>query len=176
VLTLIYHGDARNLDLINDESIDLIATHPPYLNIIPYSKTKKIPGDLSQVHDLDEYLNSIREIAEESYRVLKPGRYCAILIGDTRKSRHYIPVSYRVMEQFLDVGFILKESIIKTQWNTKITDQKWRKFVKSTEECWIDRRAKGVDFYLITHGHLFIFRKPSENENTRKYKYSMKWW
>ena len=31
----VYHGDARNLDLIEDESIDLIATHPPYANIIP---------------------------------------------------------------------------------------------------------------------------------------------
>jgi hypothetical protein len=27
----VYHGDARNLNLINDESIDLIATHPPHL-------------------------------------------------------------------------------------------------------------------------------------------------
>ncbi|MEM4326003.1 MAG: DNA methyltransferase, partial [Candidatus Pacearchaeota archaeon] len=31
-------GDARNLNLIKDESIDLIATHPPYASIISYTK------------------------------------------------------------------------------------------------------------------------------------------
>ncbi|MEM4447593.1 MAG: hypothetical protein QW461_09885 [Candidatus Jordarchaeales archaeon] len=36
------HGDARNLNLVEDESVDLIATHPPYANIIPYSKQKEI--------------------------------------------------------------------------------------------------------------------------------------
>ncbi len=30
-----YVGDARSLDLICDEAIDLIATHPPYASIIP---------------------------------------------------------------------------------------------------------------------------------------------
>ena len=29
-----YNGDARNLNIIEDEAIDLIATHPPYANII----------------------------------------------------------------------------------------------------------------------------------------------
>ena len=34
---------------------------------------------------------------------------CAILIGDTRKHLHYIPISVRVLEVFLEVGFVLKE-------------------------------------------------------------------
>ena len=34
---LLYKGDARNLDFISDESIDLICSHPPYANIIQYS-------------------------------------------------------------------------------------------------------------------------------------------
>lgn len=41
----VYHGDARKLDSIRDESIDLVATHPPYYNIIKYSKGAA-PGDL----------------------------------------------------------------------------------------------------------------------------------
>jgi DNA modification methylase len=32
-----YIGDARNLNEIKTSSVDLIATHPPYANIIPYS-------------------------------------------------------------------------------------------------------------------------------------------
>ncbi len=33
-----YWGDARNLHKIENNSIDLIATHPPYANIIKFSK------------------------------------------------------------------------------------------------------------------------------------------
>jgi DNA modification methylase len=86
-----YVGDARNLNLIEDESIHLIATHPPYAYIIPYSKQNKIQGDLSAVHSIDEYINGMREIAKESYRVLKPGKYAAILVEDIRKYRHHVP-------------------------------------------------------------------------------------
>ena len=38
-----YVGDARNLNLLQAESIDLVATHPPYASIIPYSK-KRVEG------------------------------------------------------------------------------------------------------------------------------------
>ncbi|MEM1550183.1 MAG: DNA methyltransferase [Candidatus Methanomethylicia archaeon] len=175
----VYHGDARNLNLIEDESIDLIATHPPYANIIPYSKNKKIEGDLSQVYSLEEYLEGIHEIAMESFRVLKPGRYCCILIGDTRKHRHYVPIAFRVMQQFLDVGFILKEDVIKIQWHTKTTGKKWVGLAKTAEECWIEKpeeKQHWTDFYLINHEHLFIFRKPGNGEEIKDYKDSMKWW
>ncbi|MFN3814376.1 MAG: TRM11 family SAM-dependent methyltransferase, partial [Aquificaceae bacterium] len=39
----LYHGDAKSLSLLENNSIDLVATHPPYFNIIPYSK--RIQGD-----------------------------------------------------------------------------------------------------------------------------------
>jgi DNA modification methylase len=51
----VFHGDARNLEKLQDESIDLILTHPPYLNIVGYNKGK-IEGDLSGTRKLEEYL------------------------------------------------------------------------------------------------------------------------
>ncbi|MEM0142802.1 MAG: DNA methyltransferase, partial [Candidatus Parvarchaeum sp.] len=33
-------GDARNLSLINDNTIDLVLTHPPYVNIVSYTKDR----------------------------------------------------------------------------------------------------------------------------------------
>jgi len=175
-----YVGDARNLNLINDESMDLIATHPPYASIIPYSRKKKIPGDISAVYNIDEYVDSMREIAKESYRVLKPGRFCAILVGDTRRYRHHVPIAFRVMQAFLDVGFILREDIIKCQWKTKTTREKWEGLSKIADECWVDidrttKKGRYTDFYLLYHEHLFIFRKPEEEEDLKKYKDSMKW-
>jgi len=168
-------GDARNLNLIHDNTIDLIATHPPYFNIIPYSKRAEIPNDLSAFRSLSEYINAMREVAAESYRVLKPGRYCAILIGDTRRHRHHVPIAFRVMQAFLDVGFILKEDIVKIQWKMKSTREKWQRTTRQAEECWIDP-TKPYDFYLLKYEHLFIFRKPKTNEKIKKFKESIKWW
>lgn len=40
----VYHGDARKLILIEDGSVDLVATHPPYWNIIEYSSEESAGG------------------------------------------------------------------------------------------------------------------------------------
>ncbi len=156
----LYHGDARNLNLIPDESIDLVATHPPYANIIAYSKGTKVEGDLSCLRSLEEYLDAMTQVAQECYRVLKPGRHCAILVGDTRRHKHYVPIAYRVMERFLQVGFILREDIIKVQWKMKSTREQWQ-------------RQANRDFLLIYHEHLFVFRKPEKGEDVRKFRDSM---
>ncbi len=173
----LYLGDARSLDLLGDNSVDLIATHPPYFNIISYSKKKRIQGDLSCANTLEEYLKGMHQVAKESFRVLKPGRYTAILIGDTRKKRHYVPIAFRVLEQFLDVGFILREDVIKVQWKTRKTGKKWAGLAKTAQECWVEKPKDDkywTDFYLIAHEHLFIFRKPKEGESLNDYKESMK--
>jgi len=161
----VFVGDARNLDKIDDESMDLIATHPPYADIIGYSKNSnnRPEGDLSKVHSVDEFVNEMRKVANEFFRVLKPGKYCAILIGDTRRHKHHVPISFRVMQAFLDVGFILKEDIIKLQHNMKTTPL-WKK------------RSVELNFLLLQYEHLFVFRKPEKNKKINKFKESIKWW
>jgi DNA modification methylase len=158
----LYHGDARNLDLIADESIDLIGTHPPYASIIPYSH-KTSEGDLSRVHSIDEFIEGIKEIAKESFRVLKPRKHCGVLIGDTHKHKHFVPISTRVLLTFLDAGFVLREDVIKEQWHTETMRGRWRK-------------SFNHDFLLTFHEHLFIFRKLAKDEKQSKFKASMKWW
>lgn len=154
--TRVYIGDARDLNEIQADSIDLIATHPPYTNIIPYSR-RTIDGDLSAL-SIPNYTVEMYTVAQEAFRVLKSGSYCAILIGDTRRHRHYIPISSMVMQLFLKAGFILKEDIIKLQWKMKGTRERWR--------------GKSYDFYKIAHEHLFVFRKPDIAENRNIYKFS----
>ena len=101
-------NDSRSLAMLNDESIDFILNHPPYVDIIHYSE-KQIPEDLSNIHDLDEFCDEIEKVAKEFYRVLKKDKYCAILIGDTRRNKMYQPLAFKVMERFLKVGFELKK-------------------------------------------------------------------
>ena len=86
----IHKGDARNLDFIPDASIDLICTHPPYANIIHYSEDMDVPEDLSNFN-VPEFLEQMNLVAAESFRVLKKGKFCAILMGDTRQKGHVIP-------------------------------------------------------------------------------------
>ena len=139
----IHKGDARNLYFIPDESIDLICTHPPYADIIKYSEG--LENDLSQL-GVKEFLKEIKKSASESYRVLKKDRFCAILMGDTRKKGCMIPMSFEVMKIFQDAGFRLKEIIIKEQHNCKATGY------------WKTNSVK-YNFLLIAHEYLFVFKK-----------------
>lgn len=139
----IHKGDARHLDFVQDESIDLICTHPPYADIIKYSDG--IEGDLSQLK-VKDFLEEMRAVANESYRVLKKDKFCAILMGDTRQKGHMIPMSFDVMRIFEDAGFKLKELIIKEQHNCRATGY------------WKTSSAK-YNFLLIAHEYLFVFRK-----------------
>ena len=141
---ILFHKDARKLDFIKDETIDLICTHPPYANIIKYSEGNS--GDLSLL-DIEEFLTAMEDVAAESYRVLKGNKYCAILIGDMRRNKHMIPLGFRVMEKFLGAGFVLKETIIKEQHNCQATG------------FWYKRSIE-YNFLLIAHEYLFVFRKP----------------
>ncbi len=138
-------NDSRSLQMLQNESIDLILNHPPYVDIIKYSD-KQIKEDLSNIHDLDEFCDEIEKVAKEFYRVLKKGKYCAILIGDTRRNKMYQPLAFKVMKRFLKVGFELKEDIIKHQHNCKATG------------FWVNK-SKDYNFLLIMHEHLFVFRK-----------------
>ncbi len=136
-------GDARNLDFIPDESIDLICTHPPYANIISYSDN--IVGDLSLLK-IPEFLEEMKKVAKESYRVLKKEKFCAVLMGDTRQKGHMIPMAFQVMEIFQEAGFKLKELIIKEQHNCRATGY------------WKTNSIK-YNFLLIAHEYLFVFKK-----------------
>ncbi len=111
-------GDARDLSNLKSNSIDLICAHPPYSNIIHYTDSKE--GDLS-FYDIDEFLHEMFKVALESYRVLKPSRQCAILIGDTRRKKHVIPLGFGLIDVYLKAGFKLRELVIKRQHNCKTT-------------------------------------------------------
>lgn len=143
----IREGDARDLHFLSDESIDLICTHPPYADMIKYSKDLEldIPNDLSN-YGVKDFLQEMKAVASESYRVLKRGKFCAVLMGDTRKKGHIVPMSFEVMKLFEEAGFFTKEIIIKEQHNCRATGY------------WKTSSIK-YNFLLIAHEYLFIFRK-----------------
>lgn len=65
------NGNATDLHFIKDSRVDFICTHPPYANIIKYSKG--IEGDISLL-DVEKFLTEMQKVANEAYRVLKRGK------------------------------------------------------------------------------------------------------
>lgn len=135
------NGNAANLNFIKDNHIDFICTHPPYANIIKYSKG--VDGDISLLN-VEDFLNEMKKAAEESYRVLRKGKMCAVMIGDIRKNGKVVPLGFRLMECFLEAGFMNKEIVIKEQHNCRATDY-WEK--------------QNNNFLLLAHEYIFVFQK-----------------
>lgn len=135
------NANATDLHFIKDSRIDFICTHPPYANIITYSKG--IEGDISLLA-IEKFLDEMKKVAKESFRVLKKGKMCAAMIGDVRKCGKAIPLGFRTMECFLQAGFMNKEIIIKKQFNCRSTDY-WEK--------------QNPHFLLLAHEYIFVFQK-----------------
>ncbi len=115
--------------------------HPPYANIIKYSKD--IVGDISLLAT-EEFLQEMRKVAAESFRVLKRGKMCAVMIGDIRRYGKVVPLGFQMMQCFLDAGFSSKEIIIKEQHNCKSTEY-WEK--------------QNHNFLMLAHEYIFVFQK-----------------
>ena len=135
------NGNATDLNFIKDGRIDFICTHPPYADIIKYSKG--IEGDISLL-GVDEFLEKMRKVAKEAFRVLKSNKMCAVMIGDIRRHGNVVPLGFRMMECFLQVGFTNKDIIIKEQHNCRSTDY-WKK--------------QDNGFLLLAHEYIFVFQK-----------------
>ena len=137
-------GNATELSFIKDDSIDLICTHPPYADIIRYSK--KIPGDISHLK-YEEFLMALEQVAREAYRVLKKQGICAFMIGDIRRAGYVLPLGMNSMQKFVDAGFKLKEIVIKEQHNCRAADY-WD--------------GKERNFLMLAHEYIFILKKTDD--------------
>lgn len=134
-------GSARDLSFIKDNSIDMICTHPPYANIIEYSQD--IAEDISHLH-YEDFIFTMKDVAQEAYRVLKPKAICAFMIGDVREKGYVRPLGMDTMKIFIEANFQLKEIIIKEQHNCRST-QYWQK--------------KKKNFLMLAHEYIFILEK-----------------
>lgn len=145
-------GDARNLDL-SDNSVDLIISHPPYLGAIDYTNIMQLEnvilGNDNKIIDakdisttsMKNYLLSMQDVFTEMNRVLKPGKYMAVIIGDNRKDGNIQPTfSYFIQDATNRLGLELKDIFI---WVTK-----------GKAGMNVARRGNFID-----HNYILIFKK-----------------
>jgi len=74
-------GDGCKLAGIPDESIDLIASCPPFWSLEKYGQTH---GQLSMEPSYESFLERMRECARNCFRVLKPHKFCCMVVADFR--------------------------------------------------------------------------------------------
>lgn len=74
----IFGSSSESMDELKDESVHLVVTSPPYWNIKNYGAD----GQIGYNDYLDEYLERLRAVWSECYRVLKPGCRLVVNIGD----------------------------------------------------------------------------------------------
>lgn len=117
-------GDARTATKhLQHETVHLIFTSPPYYNIKDYTGK---PQEIGYQETLPEYLISLVEVFHECYRLLHPGCYMVINIGDQFVSAtdtipfHILPLSSLLLsllfKQFHDIPAPL-QYVGTVRWN-----------------------------------------------------------
>lgn len=77
-LNKVYYKSSTNMCEIDDCSVNLIITSPPYFNIKDYSKQKNnLNDDMGAVNDYEKFIDELALVWQECFRVLKPnGKLC----------------------------------------------------------------------------------------------------
>lgn len=78
------NGDARDLSFLNNESIHLVVTSPPYWNLKRYNEN---PDQLGHLNDYESFLSELEKVWQEVFRVLVPGGRLVCVVGDVCVSR-----------------------------------------------------------------------------------------
>ncbi len=98
-------GDARNMKELPNESVHLVVTSPPYYNA-PFD----FPGLFKSY---DEYLDLLRSVGKELFRVLKVGRVACFVTQDVRiEGKLYPIVADLIRVMVYEVGFNYRDKII----------------------------------------------------------------
>ena len=132
-------GDSRNLT-IQDKTIDLIVTSPPYVNALDYYRThmynmlwlgmdfinlkrNEIGGHSHFITNrfrlLSEYLGDMLRSMIEMNRVLKVGKFCVIVVGNSSLEYELIE-SHKFFVNFAGkIGFTHRKTIFRNIDTTK---------------------------------------------------------
>ena len=153
VITEVVTGDSTEVDFKeilakhNQKTVQFLIMHPPYFDIIKFSKN---PRDLSNAPSVDKFLEMMNAIVDNASAVLEKNRYFALVIGDKYSKGEWIPLGFLTMNEILKRGFMLKSIIVK---NFEETTAK-----RNQKELWRYRALVG-GFYIFKHEYIFIFRK-----------------
>ncbi|TAN57067.1 site-specific DNA-methyltransferase, partial [Patescibacteria group bacterium] len=107
-------GDSRNMAELQDKSVHLVITSPPYWQLKDYGNSDQIGFNDSY----EDYINNLNLVWKESFRVLNDGCRLCINIGDQfARSVYYgrykiIPIRTEIIKFCETIGFDYMGAII----------------------------------------------------------------
>lgn len=150
--------DVRKLiRVVPINSVDIVITSPPYWDIHLQERTAdrkstrpygESDADLGTIRNYQQFLESIRDAFEPVYRVLRPGKYCIVIVMDIRKKDKLYPFHSDVVSVMRDIGFLYDDVII---WDRR--------------HEYNNMRPLGYPYRFRinkAHEYILIFRKPEE--------------
>ena len=116
----IINGDSRQMTELEDKSVNLIITSPPYWQLKDYGTKNQIGYNDSY----EEYINNLNLVWKESYRVLDNGCRLCVNIGDQFARAVYygrykvIPIRTEIIKFCEAIGFDYMGAVI---WQKQTT-------------------------------------------------------
>ena len=143
-------------DQINDQSIQLVVTSP-YPMIEMWTDSLVLTGR-SDLHCKGDYHASfelmhreLEKVWKELYRVLQPGGFACINIGDATRSVgakfQLFPNHYRILQTFWELGFDVLPLIL------------WRKQTNAPTKFMGSGMLPAGAYVTLEHEYILIFRK-----------------
>lgn len=155
---LAVHGDSRNLSFLDEGSVGLVITSPPY-----WDKANYGPGqnNLGNIQSYPKFLDSIRPVFEECYRVLMPGRKMCVVTANVNQHTDQGLLTFPLATDFAvllrNIGFVMVNEII---WSKDGTGGKWGSFGAQRPIFGSYPYPPNFLFKNI-HEYVLIFAKPS---------------
>jgi len=86
-------GDARDLSFLDDESVHLVVTSPPYWTLKQYARDRD--GQMGDIADYEAFLDELDKVWRECARVLVGGGRICCVVGDVcvprkQAGRHFV--------------------------------------------------------------------------------------
>ena len=78
------NGDARDLSFLDDASVHLIVTSPPYWNLKRYNEN---PEQMGHIQDYETFLRELEKVWRHVFRLLVPGGRMVCVVGDVCVAR-----------------------------------------------------------------------------------------
>jgi site-specific DNA-methyltransferase (adenine-specific) len=78
------NGDARDLSFLDDQSVHLVVTSPPYWNLKRYNEN---PDQLGHIQDYEAFLCELEKVWKHVFRILVPGGRLVCVVGDVCVAR-----------------------------------------------------------------------------------------
>jgi DNA modification methylase len=107
----LYQGDARDLSMLDEESIELVVTSPPYFNLKDYENGTGGADQLGDIDDYESFNEQIDQVWRQCYEKLVPGGRLCVVVGDVLRSRsehgrhRVLPLHATIQEHCMEMGF-----------------------------------------------------------------------